>query len=398
MVKYFCCKISLKIKSLTKQDEVKAAFFNTKQVTVHPTVAFVKVPNKEVQKIVITHLSDITQHDAHIVHFITSDCIKHLSEMFNETWKKIYIWSDGSSSQFKGKTSFYYLGEYDFKIERNFFGTEHGKSESDAVTGVISKKISNAIKSRLHVICNAKDMLEFLTNNSDQGNYFYKLIKDTDMEKIIDEFKGTTLQVLTGKCTRTLHQIKPCEKRKGSFLYRPFSCFCINCKLENFKYCKYKDYTKGNFKRETLKTANLNADNVNEEIEDCVDDYDLEYDFTQDMQEEIKITQQNINRENLKIGNFIVIKAKDENVKEKHVVQIYDIEDEDKNIIKVEFFKNFRDDTCKVHYDVYVKTNPIDDIPYDLDFDQIVMLLPEPTVHRRGGKFYFSGNIFINKH
>ena len=84
---------------------------------------YVKIPGEIIlQRVVITHLSDIKQHDAHMVHHITSDCIKSLSNDFNLSLKKIYLWSDGCTSQYKGKTRFYYLDKYEIDIERICLG------------------------------------------------------------------------------------------------------------------------------------------------------------------------------------------------------------------------------------------------------------------------------------
>ena len=70
---------------------------------------------------------------------MTLDTIAILSEKHpNEKWKKIYLWSDGCGSQYKSKSSFYFLDQYPVPIERNFYGSEHGKNMCDAFTGKIS--------------------------------------------------------------------------------------------------------------------------------------------------------------------------------------------------------------------------------------------------------------------
>ena len=233
---------------LKHQDEVKGAHWGTTQVTVHPSVVYAKIPGQnELKRVVITHLSDIKQHDAHMVNYITSDCIKYLSDKFELKLKKLYLWSDGCTSQYKGKTSFYYLANYNIEIERNFFGSEHGKNESDGVTGQISKKVSDAIKSRRHSIKDANEMLNFLSNNFDKETYHFELITDKHLKPIQDAFEGIKLKVLTGSCTRSLHQIKP-AKKKGFYLTCPFSCFCPSCKSDNYDIAKTKTLLKAHSK------------------------------------------------------------------------------------------------------------------------------------------------------
>ena len=82
--------------------------------------------------------------------------------------------------------------------------------------------------------------------------YDFRLITEEQLEPIYTAFKGVDLTVLSGNCTRGLHQIKPGEG-KDEFLIRPFSCFCYLCK-ENplLGQCKNHEYTGGAFISEKL--------------------------------------------------------------------------------------------------------------------------------------------------
>ena len=148
------------------------------------------------------------------------------------------MWSDGSGSQYKGKHSFYYLDKFEVPIERNFFGSEHGKGESDAMTGLISRHVSDAIKSRKYVIHNAQEMRDFLDKKFDgkdeNAKYEFKIITEDDMKPIHQQFDNVKVGVLEGSCTRQLHQIKA-SSQKGMLLMRPFSCFCKYCLLSDFE-------------------------------------------------------------------------------------------------------------------------------------------------------------------
>ena len=134
----------------------------------------------------------------------------------------------GFVQQYKCKTSFHYLKKYlakkypDIEIERNFFGTEHGKNESDGVTGEISRKVKGAIRSRRYTFNDAEELLNFLSEA--MPNYQFRLITQQHMEPIYTAFECVDLTVLTGNCTRALHQIMPGEG-EDEFLIRHFSCF-----------------------------------------------------------------------------------------------------------------------------------------------------------------------------
>ena len=234
---YNLCKENLKVgeclilqdfsrnRDIFHRDEIKACYWSKKQVTMHPTVIYCKVEeNKPPIRIVITHLSDITSHDAHIVYHITKYCIEYVCETLpGIEWQKFYVWSDGCASQYKGKHSFYYLAKFGVDIERNYFGSEHGKGESDLETAIYSKKISLAVKSDSAVINNAYEMCNFLYNTTDKNSgRIFVLIKESDMEKIYQDFEGIYVNTLSGSCTRSLHQIRY-SQRGDDFLIRPFS-------------------------------------------------------------------------------------------------------------------------------------------------------------------------------
>ena len=118
-----------KNRQIVHQDEIKSQYFAKKSVTMHPSVCYVKLNEDDPPKrIVISHFSDITDHDSHMVNYITKDTIKILQDMFQIQLTTIYIWSDGCSSQYKGKNSFYYLSKMQ-NVQRHYFGSEHGKGE-----------------------------------------------------------------------------------------------------------------------------------------------------------------------------------------------------------------------------------------------------------------------------
>ena len=67
--------------------------------------------------------------------YVTKDCIEYFIKNFPQfQWHKVIIWSDGCVAQYKGKVSFWYLNKLktifpQIEIQRNYFGSEHGKGE-----------------------------------------------------------------------------------------------------------------------------------------------------------------------------------------------------------------------------------------------------------------------------
>ena len=70
----------------------------------------------------------------------------------------------------------------------------------------------------------------------------FKLIEtdNKELESIKNIFDCVSVKVLSGKCTRTLHQIKP-GKKSGELLTRPLSCFCKNVHNRIIKIVRIKD-------------------------------------------------------------------------------------------------------------------------------------------------------------
>ena len=387
---------------LTQQDQTKVAHWGTSQVTVHPTVAYVKVPGfEDPKKVVITHLSNIHKHDAGMVHYITQDCIEYITDLFKISLIKVYLWSDGCASQYKGKTSFYYLGRYDLNIERHYFHTEHGKNESDGVTGEISKKVRNAIKSRRYIIQNAESMQDFLIKECSK-DYVFKLISEDNLKTIKEDFERVKLSVLSDNCTRTLHNIKPASEI-GKFLTRPFSCFCSNCKEDNYEHCQNKEFTNGRFTERRLPLIETDSDNNHDNHHDDTedDDMDVYLEVNDSLGKEIEIKKQAISFEDVEKAaprdddpsrkdTFVIVMARNENETEsvRFVAQLLSL-DEDQSIW-VEYLK-----AVYASPEIYERYPNREKETYTVDIDDLIMFLPDPAVDRRGSKFYFTGPIFL---
>ena len=369
----------------------------------HPTVLFYRLKeNGEVHRLVITHLSDVTVHDAHLVHYMTLDCISILKEKHPLIkWTKFFIWSDGCASQYKGKNSFYYLDKFrdgvdGVDVERNFFASEHGKGPSDAETGLYAMQLNLAIKSRKVVIQDASEMCDFLHKNNVGTNdgtiqdheskekkhveRKFRLVKEDDYLRLKENFQGIEVSTLAGNCTRSLHQIKPTDEKKV-LMQRPFSCFCTRCRAGNFADCFFSEFTKGEFLKQKLKTNEEEIENEEgneEEIE--IEEFENEVDL--EAEEEIKIEHQNIQFDDLKSNDFVIVavplqsKKKNQNFRY-HVAKIVDLQGE--HNIDINYYKQ---DTY--HPEKFIDDSQGLDFTYITHIDDIVMLLPIPETIRNG--------------
>ena len=373
-----------------KQDDIKSSHWSKKQISVHPTVIYYKTQdNADTQRLVITHLSDITKHDAHMVFYMTKDCIDTLSNMHsNMKWEKIYLWSDGSASQYKGKHSFFYLDKFEVPVECNFYGTEHEKGESDAETGLISRQVSNAIKSRKFVISNACDMRDFLlkVNEKKDDSRVFKVITDNDINPIYQQFENVKVDTLEGSCTRTLHQIKP-SGEKGILLKRPFSCFCKYCKIDEHEVCPYKKFTSGKFQPRKLHSNLMGANcEINDNVSDEEEDTDV---FVVNENVDIEIKKQALLFKDLQVDDLIVVTVLTKQNQSRYYAAKIN-QKIGKNKVNIDYLKQNFD-----HPQVFTIANDMES-NWDIHMENIVMKLPEPlNMHR--GRYVFRENILLHK-
>ena len=399
--------------------EIKASNWSKQQMTVHPHVFYFKTSEtEETQRLVIFHLSDIAKHDAQLVHHMTQDCINILSEKYpNEKWEKFYLWSDGCVSQYKGKSSFYYLDKFKVEVERNFFGSEHGKNECDAMTGHISVQYQNAVKADDIIIMNAADLKKYLEKiyETDKSKIF-KLVtaNDEDLVVINQDFNNVEIQVLDGTCTRKLHQIKA-DRNKGCLLTRPFSCFCHNCLNNDLENCYNKSFTGGKFTERQLNSGrkddinrkkrkkrvkgkknkkNVDKDEVRYEdsegdevrYEDGAEDDMILDDI--DIDNEIRVEKQDLEFTDLKVNDFIIVPVKDRcNKVHNFPAQITKLKNNGN--IHINYLKqNFDQPQVLLRYDSNEENN------FVIPLEDIIMKLPEPKTQRRN-RIVFSKNIML---
>ncbi|GFS13191.1 (S)-beta-bisabolene synthase [Elysia marginata] len=208
--------------------EVKSAHFGKAQITMHPIVCFY-MAGDVMKRHSMVFLSDDICHDYHAVHHFTVDSIDALSKAAPSV-EKIYIFSDGCAGQYKGKGTFADLSLYTGKrIQRVFFGSEHGKGEADGETGVINCAVDRAVSSGRLTVRNASDLYswcsEKLTKSDASSLRDFFLVPK---EKIVRDRPQTDVVTVPG--TRRIHQ----AERVSDYIIRTrnLACFCEVCRAD----------------------------------------------------------------------------------------------------------------------------------------------------------------------
>ena len=106
----------------------------------------------------VIFVTDDLKHDAGCVLTFINQLIEHLKVQLGSV-DKLIIWSDGCSSQYKSKQPFANMAELfkqDVKKEWHYFGSRHGKNQSDGESGVVKTKMSRLLISQRVMVDSAK--------------------------------------------------------------------------------------------------------------------------------------------------------------------------------------------------------------------------------------------------
>ncbi|XP_057679842.1 uncharacterized protein LOC130908437 [Corythoichthys intestinalis] len=139
--------------------EIKSAHFGKTQITVHPIVCSYRCGDSVVREAHIFMTDDI-KHDHNAVNEFTKQSLSMISTKI--TVKRLTMWSDGAVSQYKNKSTLHDMTMLFHKAQRCYFGSDHGKGESDGETGFLSQVLRRAVYTG-KIFRNAKDMVDYLS-------------------------------------------------------------------------------------------------------------------------------------------------------------------------------------------------------------------------------------------
>ncbi|WAR04477.1 LOW QUALITY PROTEIN: hypothetical protein MAR_019846, partial [Mya arenaria] len=92
--------------------------------------------------------------------FTNRQVTMHPKKIIEELKKRI-IFSDGCSAQYKSKGPFADFANERTEINRNYFGSEHGKSECDVEIGLLNRSLGKAIIGNKAVLNSAEDVCNY---------------------------------------------------------------------------------------------------------------------------------------------------------------------------------------------------------------------------------------------
>lgn len=229
------------------QDEVQSAHYSYRQITVHPIVTYYPCDKcEEVVREDMVFLTDDLQHNADAVEEFTVKSVQHLTDVRRVSVDHLVQFTDGSPTQYKSKISFFHLSKRrGFSMERNYFGSRHGKGPADGCSAVVKSKVRRAVLGKRARIQNAQQMYDYCVEHmviDSRGPdccharrvfFLIETIPKTDRNQ-------TNLKPVTG--TRKIHQVRSTGV-EGQVAVRNLSCHCEGCQQDgNISTCTNGSY------------------------------------------------------------------------------------------------------------------------------------------------------------
>lgn len=210
------------------QDEIKAAFYTARQITLHPIVTYYRSDLGLIRHSSIV-ISEDNEHDHHAVHHFETLVDKEIENTLGLKPNKKIVFSDGCSAQYKSKNTFADLAHSEQSVNRNYFGSEHGKGDCDADIGVLNSSIDRAIIGNQVQINCAYDLYKYCKEHLEIQDLMAKrtfhFVSSQDIQR-----DRPVLKVKTLKNTRKIHQALNVNSKEKLKL-RNLSCFCQHCEV-----------------------------------------------------------------------------------------------------------------------------------------------------------------------
>lgn len=134
------------------QDEIQSAHWRQRQISIYTMMHW----HRQTTTSTIA-VSDVRDHEKKAVACYTSKILEKIAE--SPTVRKVIIWTDGPSSQFKNRYIFALLAKlvavFGLVIEWKYFATSHGKGPNDALGGTAKRTVHRVTMTRQCNVTNA---------------------------------------------------------------------------------------------------------------------------------------------------------------------------------------------------------------------------------------------------
>lgn len=213
-----------------QHSESQSAYYGRNSTTVHPMV-LIFPHGSNISRDYFDIISNDLKHDGAAVRVFISKLARHLSVHYPHV-NTIKVWSDGCGVQYKSRLPMLNMSN-NFSIPQtiiwNFFGSRHGKNESDGESAVVKSAMDIATKSEQLTMLNAQECYGFLSasplttpQNPTARRHFLFVSRDNiEVERVS---LPETSDICAIPNVRRIHQI---SGGRGQVEHRRLSCYCV---------------------------------------------------------------------------------------------------------------------------------------------------------------------------
>jgi len=203
--------------SFIVQDAAQSFHWDNTQATLHPVVVYHKnAENQELKCTSFCIISDSMTHSTSAVHIF----LKKVYTNFDfGPLTHVHYFSDGAASQYKNKFNFINIlhHESDFGVpcSWHFFATSHGKSPCDGIGGTVKRLTARASLQRpvKNQILNAQQMFDFAKDNIKGIKFVWVSAEEVVHSETSLEKRFQQAAAIPG--TRSLHSFTASKASQG---------------------------------------------------------------------------------------------------------------------------------------------------------------------------------------
>lgn len=226
-----------------QHSEAQSAYYSRNSTTVHPMVV-VFAPGGPVSRDYFDIITNDLKHDGSAVKVFVTKLSNYITTTYPQI-NTLKFWSDGCGVQYKSKLPMLNISQ-NFHIPQkviwNFFGSRHGKNESDGESAVIKSKLDIDTRSQQLTLLNAMDCFNHLQLSAlciPQNQTARRHFEFVDREEIEVERNSLPDPICAISKVRQIHSISGIS---GKVTFTRLSCYCRPVDA-----CRHGDMIKSTF-------------------------------------------------------------------------------------------------------------------------------------------------------
>ena len=208
--------------------EDQSCYYSRNSITVHPMVLIFD-DTYRVKRDSVVMISEDLKHDHAAVQLFMKTLAGHMAIHYPDV-TNLLVWSDGCGVQYKSRMPLYNLAKNfgtNLQITWNYFGSRHGKGESDGESAVVKNFLDNATKAQQLHKHDCADVFDFLIRSDrhiidgKSQRHFYHVTS-----KEINSVRKDAPNIKDISAIPRVMQIHQAISSLGGLNYSRSSCYC----------------------------------------------------------------------------------------------------------------------------------------------------------------------------